>query len=247
MPKQIETTDEELQDLIETGGNKPETIARRNKIMKEFRQFVETENLNFDEVVEARDGEVCENLMVKYLNGCRVTDKDTGKLVRPKGPYFAFLKSNVQCGLKELTGLNFSDAALFPKFNKGSKAIQKDIKATGRAEVTHHEEIPPSTMDSIFELCGWLQNLMEARLNADEFQYQVALEYLPFEWRNNYNELLRICVQFLVTLMDARRGNEGIAALTKDHFRLRESNGLKFFEKVSRIEKYLQQFEITKL
>ena len=103
----------------------------------------------------------------------------------------------------------------------------------GRGEVEHHAEIPKDTLDAIWSLCSNLEKLLEARKSKDGNAYLEALAKIPHEWRDRYHELLRICIQFLVTLLDVRRGNEGLEFLTKHHFELREEGGFKFFAKVS--------------
>ena len=69
---------------------------------------------------------------------------------------------------------------------------------------------------------------MEAREAKDEFEYQDALEELPFEWRHSYPELLCFIIQYMVTILDIRRGQEGIQHITKDFYEKREENGIKF-------------------
>ena len=80
-------------------------------------------------------------------------------------------------------------------------------------------------------MIGKVQRVMEAREAKDEFEYQDALEELPFEWRHSYPELLCFIVQYMVTILDIRRGQEGIQHLTKDFYEKREENGIKFFAK----------------
>ena len=103
----------------------------------------------------------------------------------------------------------------------------------GRGEVEHHSEIPSDTLDAIWDLCAKLEKVLEARKSQNEAEYLEALEKIPADWRLKYNELLRICIQFLITLLDVRRGNEGLELLTKQHFKLRKEGGFKFYEKVN--------------
>ena len=112
------------------------------------------------------------------------------------------------------------------------KAIRKGIKEDGRGETEHHPEIPSETLDAIWSLCGKLEKLLEAKFNLDQSGYNEALRNLPEKWRNNWHNLLRICIQFIVTMFDIRRGVEGIETLTKEHFQFFEENGKKTFQKV---------------
>ena len=127
MPKFAQITEDELDALFEEGGVTPLTNARRTKIGNEFKQFVEAKpDCVFAEVL--KDPRILERLMVEFLNSIRVTDKQTGKEVRPKETYFEFYKSMLKCGLAEITGFNMDDPAVFPLLKKGLNAIKKDIK-----------------------------------------------------------------------------------------------------------------------
>ena len=123
------------------------------------------------------------------------------------------------------------------------------IYRTGRAEINHHKPIPNDTLDAIWKLCSSLEKLLEARKSEDAVVYETSLQEIPIDWRDKYNELLRICIQFIITLLDVRRGIEGLELLTKGHFKLREEDGNIFFEKVScnllRFEKFENFFHIV--
>ena len=125
MPKFAQITEDEVDALFEEGGVTPQTNIRRIKIGNEFKQFVEVKH-DYDEVL--KDPKILERLVVEFLNSIRVTDKQTGKEVRPKETYFEFYKSMLKCGLAEITGFNMDDPAVFPLLKKGLNAIKKDIK-----------------------------------------------------------------------------------------------------------------------
>ena len=111
----------------------------------------------------------------------------------------------------------------------------------------HHSEIPADTLDAIWNLCSKLEKLLEARKIGDEEEYRMALDDIPAMWRDKWPELLRMCVQFLVTLLDVRRGNEGLELLTKGHFQLKEEGGYVFFEKVITLWKLLRNFRDSRM
>ena len=116
-------------------------------------------------------------------------------------------------------------------YGQGSQFIEF-FHRQGKGEIEHHKEIPEDTLNAIWDLCAKLEYLLEARDSENYEAYMEALDQIPFAWKHKYHELLRICIQFLLTLLDIRRGNEGLELLTKEHFELMEEAGIKFYKKV---------------
>ena len=88
-----------------------------------------------------------------------------------------------------------------------------------------------------------LQELLEARLAKDQDRYQAALQRIPEGYRHKYHVPLSLTMQFTMTLMDGRRGAEGIELLTKNHWRIIEENGKKYIKKVI-ISDHFRQMKI---
>ena len=44
-----------------------------------------------------------------------------------------------------MTGMDFNNNGLFPQLAAGTTAIKRNIKAEGRADVTHHPKVPLET------------------------------------------------------------------------------------------------------
>ena len=110
--------------------------------------------------------------------------------------------------------------------------IVKNIKRSGRGDTKHFEALPEYAQAAIHTLLGNLQNLMKHRLNREEKAYQIALNLIPNEYRHSYHELLVLGAEYTVVSFDVRRGQEGIAMLTKNHFQVVEKDGYTFFQKV---------------
>ena len=72
---------------------------------------------------------------------------------------------------------------------------------------------------------------MEAREARNELEYQEALDQLPPMWRSKFAELLCFTIQYMITTMDIRRGQEGIQNMPKNFYEKHEEGGLKFFAK----------------
>ena len=226
--KILDIDDEDIDSLIERGGLKPETLARRKYILDAFQKFVAEKSLDFEEVKKNFDE--LEKLVVKYLEGYRVEDKkNKGNFIRPKDNYLTFLKSNLVVALENLTGFHFDKSR---KFSQTIKGIRREIKADGRGETDHKAEIPDETLDAILSLGAILVRILEARLVKDSDAYNKAINELPNSYKHEWHILLRLVVQFVVTMYDCRRAKEGLELLTKTHFEIAESKGLKFFKKV---------------
>ena len=99
-------------------------------------------------------------------------------------------------------------------------------------EVTHTPQIPQSTSDAIHHLGGRVLEVLEHRATKNSDKYQEALNKLPDEHRDSYGELVAHLGQYIVQLFDLRRGVEGLADLTSNHWKIQTSGGLTFFVKV---------------
>ena len=87
-------------------------------------------------------------------------------------------------------------------------------------------------MDAILKMAGIHQELFDARIQKDPAKYQTNLMKLPLEYRDRYHESFVLLAQFLFTLLDARRGAEGLELVTKKHWIIVEEGGKKFMKKV---------------
>ena len=121
----------------------------------------------------------------------------------------------------------------FPGLYNAVVKLHKEIKEAGRAETDNTPPIPDETMDAIFAMAAIHQKLFEARLEMDEECYQEALRKIPEEYQDKYHISFALLMQFLMTLMDGRRGAEGIELLTKKHWAIVNENGKTYLKKVS--------------
>ena len=104
---------------------------------------------------------------------------------------------------------------------------------SGRGDVKHTKGLSEAGLCKLRKLIGTVQAVLEARRNKDQDAYSVALEKVPGEYKQSYHDLARMLVQTMIMLMDMRRGREGLAALLKGQWTLREEQGLKFYVKVT--------------
>ena len=101
--------------------------------------------------------------------------------------------------------------------------FKKKLKAAGRGDPKHNEEIPKSSLDRIMVLLRKLQAIFRAAKNfgknSAEYKKAVAeLAELADGYQNRYHFLLQYAAGYLLLSLFARRGREGIDTLTKKHF-----------------------------
>ena len=136
--------EEEIDELIAHKGCSPETQKKKKKELDAFKGFYSTNYADdFDEML--KDQTKLQRVMIAYLKGIRVKDKVTKELVSPKGSYLNAKMSFLKCELNRLTGMDFNNIGLFPQLAAGTTAIKRNIKAEGRADVTHHPKVPLET------------------------------------------------------------------------------------------------------
>ena len=109
--------------------------------------------------------------------------------------------------------------------------MKKEVKEAGRGETDSHPPIPEETINAIFKLAADHQEVLEARFQKDRPRYEQALLNLPEAYRNKYHASLSNVMQFQLTLMDGRRGAEGIEKLTINHWQIVDEPGRKKYAK----------------
>ena len=110
--------------------------------------------------------------------------------------------------------------------------MHKEVKEAGRGETDYHPPIPETTIDAISRLAAAHQELLEAKVQKDQARYEAALLKIPEEYKDKYHVSLSQVMQFIMTLMDGRRGTEGIERLTIQHWKMVSENGKKYLKKV---------------
>ena len=111
--------------------------------------------------------------------------------------------------------VDINNGAVFKSFAQFYSGYVNTLKGEGRADTTHHPEIPATTQRAFHTLFGHLLHVLNAR-GCDE--YEELLQRLPESCRKNYNDLLQKAVMYIVIMFDCRRGQEGLAALNKNFF-----------------------------
>ena len=122
MPYNVVISEEEKGRLLEGGGLKANTIQDRERMYKNFNEFV-TDNAGGKTVEDLVTSESVEDLdklgdcFTDYFFTMRVPDKE-GKLLWPKKGYAERIKSNLKVTVKEKHQIDLTDETKFPNFNK---------------------------------------------------------------------------------------------------------------------------------
>ena len=117
--------------------------------------------------------------------------------------------------------MDITDPILFPEASKKWKSFISELVVQGRAEVDHHEEVDPVTMEEIFNLLANVKIALEARGNDD---YEEKLMRIPAKYHQQLNYILQWGAQFVLTLWEVRRGGENLENLKKKDFSVIEDN-----------------------
>ena len=145
MPGHGEIDDQEIQDLVQNGGLKSDTLQKRKKVGADFTKFVdETLSTTVKELL-ALERSVLEQAIIKYFGTLTVSQrKEDGSMVQvvPKRntldgyrsnlKQFILIKSDMQI---DITGNMFT---LFAQF----------FKSLGRGETSHHQPIDKESLEN---------------------------------------------------------------------------------------------------
>lgn len=109
----------------------------------------------------------------------------------------------------------------------------KKLKAAGKADTSHHEEIPAASEDKIMELTRNLQAIMDIE-DKETPEYQEAIEKLPEDNRDSYHHLIQYCCMYIFMSLFAKRGREGIDLIEKYDFEKKydEDEGYYYWQRI---------------
>ena len=126
--------------------------------------------------------------------------------------------------------MDINNAAVFQSFDAFWSGYIKKLKVAGKADTTHHPEVPAPTQRAFHILFGHLLRLLNAQ---NDLEYEALLQKLPEQCQKNYHALLQKAVLYIVVMFDCRRGQEGLSAMNKDFFskEFNESTQMFYYEK----------------
>ena len=217
-----EVDDAFTEKLIQGGGLKEKTLYRRKKVAEDFSKYVaDTSSSTFQELIAGEKTNL-EKTIIKYFQTMTVGQKqEDGSVIQimPKRNTLDFIKSNLKLVIlaESEQKIDITNSVQFPKFSQFLKGLQKETKAQGRGDTDHHKPIDKESLAKIFKLGADVSAVFDAKESGGNVAD--AVSKLPQEYQGSYHYLLQHMVQFLLTLFDVRRGQEGIDSLTKTHFK----------------------------
>ena len=213
MVKNIAVNPDRVQELVEKGGLKPDTLRKRAKALEDLGSFLAANHkLSLD---EALTNPGLEGFLMEFFESLRVEQKDENGEVHdlsPKGRTLDSLKSNLKIAIEQKTEgkVNILDQPTFPRLHMVLKGVYKNIKQQGRGDTKHFPPINKHDLVQIFAFITLITQLIQARGQPEFFD---LIGKIPQEYRCEYHRLLQWCVQFIISLFDIRRGREGLCDL----------------------------------
>ena len=164
----------------------------------------------------------------EFLNRFRVGKDQSRPKKNTLDQYKSFIKNHL---IKE-KGWDITNTRDFPKFNTFYRGLLLKLKDAGKADTSHHPEIPSSTLSALNSFLVILHKLIIGDPKTEE--YMSLIEKIPQEWQSNYHYLCQYGMIFIIMNYLARRGREGFDILKKNSFELREDLECgKYFKKVT--------------
>ena len=226
MVKVVATTSKQKEDLILNGGLKKDTLKKRSTNTASLLTFLKTKGFNgsIQDLIQLPVVEI-EQHLVDFFSGLRT---EQGEL--PKRNYFDSIKSSIKCVIQNesQSRLDISSQVQFSELHQVFKGFYKMLKQDGKADTSHHGEIPAHSLQQIQALFKGVYDTMIARGTPE---YEEKLSTLPAEYHKNFHYLLQYAAVYIVITYDVRRGREGIADIKVDAFASADQEGLKFFHK----------------
>ena len=219
MPQNVEEDAARLESLVRTGGVKDQTLKKRKYFADLVDNYIQKKQSKT--LVELLDdpGEL-EKTLLSYFESLRVDTE--GKTQLPKKNYLDSVFSNIKLWILAKTEqkIDIGHKGLFPNLGLLIKSLHREIKATGHGNTQHYEAIDDESLGRIFCFIALITECVITR-GTPAFEENIAK--LPAGYQKKFHCLLQASAQFLITLLDIRRGREGLAELTKDHYEKRYS------------------------
>jgi len=212
MPENIEEDAARQEKLVNSGGVSEKTLKKRKYFADLFDNFIQKrQSKRLTDLLN--DPEQLETVLLSYFESMRVNAE--GKIQLPKKNYLDSVLSNIKLWILTQTEQK-EDISRFPKLRLLLKSLHKELKENGRGDTTHYEPIDDESLGRTFSFIALVTNCFITR-GTPAFEENIAK--LPFSCRKRFHYMLQASAQFLMTLLDCRRGRKGLVKLTKDHYK----------------------------
>ena len=209
MPTNVELSPEEEEQFEKGGGLKKRTLEDRAREVGAFYSYFDgkADGEKIEDLIKNEDGrEEFSKIFSSYFWSMKV---ESGQ--RPKKNYASKLKTSIKMQMIEDYKVDITDEKLFPQFTKRWKSFVDKLAEEGRADTTHKEEIPATTLEKIYEL---LWNVKEALENRGAEDYEAKyLSKIPATYHDQLNKVLQWGAALVLVFYEVRRGKENLDEL----------------------------------
>ena len=147
MPTNVELSPEEEEMFEKGGGLKKRTLVDRAREGGAFYEYFEekADGDKIEDLAKNEDGrEKINKIFSSYFWSMQV---ESGQ--RPKKNYASKLKTSIKMQMIQDYKVDITDEKLFPQFARRWKSFVDKLAEEGRADTTHKEEIPATTLEKI--------------------------------------------------------------------------------------------------
>lgn len=229
-----------IDDLQSNGGLSEKTVRKRKKTVNYFYHYLYANDISEQLDTLMKTPSNLEPILIGFFESMRVGN--TNEL--PSRNYIESIKSHLKNHILIQTEgtVNIGSFCQFPALGRFFKGLAKDLKKKGKGDTKHHEAIDNASLTKIFTL---FQNVMEALKLIGTRSYEDRIgDLIPSSYKDNYyHYLLQSGAQLILTLLQARRGREGLAEIKKDSLELVSSSTVSYYKKVKREATKNHQFE----
>ena len=224
MPTNVELSPEEEEMFEKGGGLKKRTLVDRAREGGAFYEYFEekADGDKIEDLAKNEDGrEKINKIFSSYFWSMQV---ESGQ--RPKKNYASKLKTSIKMQMIQDYKVDITDEKLFPQFARRWKSFVDKLAEEGRADTTHKEEIPATTLEKIYEL---LWNVKEALENRGHADYEEKfLSKIPAIYHDKLHKVLQWGAALVLVFYEVRRGKENLDELKASSMKVKEDENFVF-------------------
>ena len=224
MPSNRNMSAEEEEKFEEGGGLKKRTRDDRLRDSNAFYAYFKdkADGSSIQDCLEDEDGrEKFSKIFSSYFWSMTV---ESGE--RPKKNYACKLKTAIKMKMVEDFKDDITDRNLFPNFARRWKSFVEKLAEEGRAETTHKEEIPATTLEKIYELLWNVKIALENR--GDKDYVQTFLSKIRAMFHDQLHRVLQWGAVLVLVFYEVCRGKENLDELKAATIKVFEDDNFVF-------------------
>ena len=232
MPTNQELDDEEFKDFVDQDTLKKQTLLARERNCKYFADYLEDKMVNdknktvnakdLEELLSTQEGrDVFSSHFSSFFFTLRVRDN-----CWPKLGYAENIRSHIKNFIIKEHRIDIFNPENFPRAEADWKKYAKKLAQEGKSITEHKEEVPPDTMNKIYQL---LSNTMDALQHRSSSDYEAKyLSKIPAELHNKLHTIMLYGAAVILVFYEVRRAKEGLEDLKLIDFKAVEDETFEF-------------------